>query len=130
MRRRKFKSDDPTRREVDKQLQAERLETREADLRWAMEDPRGRRLFHELIYDPVHGLGFDEAPLHTNGSLMFAEAGKRVAARKLVDRLKRDTPDDFLEMHREHLEAIAEARNLRETAAEPKPGRPDPDRED
>jgi len=97
-------------------LEAERQATREGDLRWCLEDSRGRRLLRELLYNPELGLGLDTIPLTPNGSLMFAEMGKRAAAKKIDDRIRKDFHDLWLEMHREAHEAKEEHTNLRETA--------------
>jgi hypothetical protein len=101
-------------------LQEERDETRRADLRWAMEDARGRRLLRELLYHPDLGLGLDSQPVIPNGSLMFSEAGKRAIAKRWDDRIQRELPEEWLAMHGEHLEARTEEKHLRETAEEPR----------
>jgi hypothetical protein len=124
--RRAPRSDDRTVQALEKELGRERAATRKADLRWAMENPRGRRLLAELIFDPVHGCAFDEAPVTGNGSEAFAFAARRAVAKKLVDRLERETPEEYLELRRERLEAKQEMTRLREDAAAPET----PDRSD
>lgn len=110
---------------TERDLEAEREATRAADLQWAMEDPRGRRLLRELLYHPDRGFGLDTQPFTGNGSVQFGEAAKRARAKEVDDRIQRELPDLWLAMHQEHLEARAEAKHLRETA-ESTPDEDDP----
>lgn len=112
-------------RATQRELEAERQETRASDLRWAMEDARGRRLLRELLYDPELGFGLDTQPFTGNGSVQFGEAAKRARAKEIDDRIQRDLPQFWLAMHEEFLEARLEAKHLRETA-EATPDEDDP----
>lgn len=107
----------PAGRSVERDLQAERRATRDGDLRWAMEDPRGRRLLRELLYDPELGFGLDTQPFTGNGSVQFGEAAKRARAKEVDDRIQRDLPELWIAMHQEHLDTRAEEKHLRDTAA-------------
>jgi hypothetical protein len=101
---------------TEQELQAEREDTRDADLRWAMEDPRGRRLIRELLYDPERGLGLDTVPAGLTDAQAHGEAAKRARAKDVDNRLQRELPELWLAMHQEHLEARLEEKNLRATA--------------
>jgi hypothetical protein len=102
---------------TEQELQVERDDTRAADLRWAMDDPRGRRLLRELLYDPDRGLGLDTMPpAGLPDGVLHGEAAKRARAKDVDDRLQRELPELWLAMHQEHLEDRLEEKNLRATA--------------
>jgi hypothetical protein len=116
--RRPDRANTPPVKRLELELAEERAATRKADLRWAMENPRGRRLLFELLYSPATGLGFEEAPIHTDPALQGADAGKRAVAKGWVDRMLRETPEQWITMREEQLEDRDEKKHLREDAEE------------
>jgi hypothetical protein len=116
--RRDDRANTPPVRRLEKTLAEERAATRAADLRWAMENPRGRRLLFELLYSPTTGLGLEEAPVEIEAALAGATAGKRATAKLWLDRMLRETPEQWIRMREEQLEDRDEKKHLREDAEE------------
>lgn len=112
---------------LERELAAERAATREADLRWAMGNPRGRRLLFELLYSPTTGLGFEEATVELEPALAGAAGGKRAIAKLWVDRMLRETPEQWITMREEQLQDRDEKKHLREDAEETPDEEDDPE---
>lgn len=117
------RSNTPTIKELEAELAKERAETRRADLKAMMQSPAGRRVLFEILYHPTTGLGFDSTPVTCEALAQAGHAAQRACARIWVDRMKAETPELFLEMHRAELEQRAEVQRLREDslAAEENP---------
>jgi hypothetical protein len=113
------KANTPDQARLERELAAERAATRAADLRWAMSNPRGRRLLFDLLYHPARGLGLDEALLPSSGQELYGLAAKRAVAKGLVDRMKAEDFGLFLQMLEEQAAGRDEVKHLRDEAGDP-----------
>jgi hypothetical protein len=84
----------------EQELLEEEAATRQADLRWWMGDPRGRRIAHHLLTNVA---GLQDVYLGSNGSEAFRHNGRREVAAKLARLLRDICPQELVLMQAEVL---------------------------
>lgn len=96
-----MKTFDPTDKE---RLEAHRqlIEDREADTRWLMRSPAGRRIVWELLtYSGVMAGSYNPHSVNPAADLAYAE-GRRDVGRLLLNRVMRLCPKQYLLMQKEN----------------------------
>lgn len=93
---------DPTepdqQQEADKAKAAKRVQRDIEDLKWTMQDPRGRRLIARLL----DRTGTMRSSFHTSGSVMAFNEGRRDIGLFLTAELLEHTPTDYTRLLNEY----------------------------